>query len=714
VSRAARTLSAVVAVVCCLAPAAVTPVQADSGRDARHDRPSRGVDRPQVRAPVAPERQPLAIETLTPARLLPGTPVRVTGTVLNDTDEVWGDAQVGLLASQMPFTTPAQVAAATRADPYQDFTGDQVLAPGTFDDIGDIAPGQSRSFSLTVPYAELQVDGGDGAYWIGAEIRATDGQGLRGSVARTLTFMPLVGDAANAPTVDLAVLWPLLAPVPWNGQEFVDDSLSAQFTDGGRLRTLAALGARAGDQPLTWVIDPAVLEAAERMSDGFERGEQELGADSDPARAAASWLNLVRSSLDSSVALALPYGNPDVAALAHASVHGMRRAQRAGDLVLDNLGIARQQLLWPPAGYTDRAILRATRRQLGAEVALLSRDTFDEPPAEGVVGLPRRTRSSQPQPAPAQPALVTDPEKNRGGLRAQPGQSTLQWRQLVLANTALRALSGDTTRRTAVAMPSRRWWPDAAWRDAELFDELQAPWINRVTANTLTSGPKRTYAGGFRYPPAARRRELGRPILNTVKRVRRTARTVNNLLADSAGNLELTDRAFGLSSSTAWRTDRRTGREVATDYLATHQTMIRSIDIEAPEFVTLSSNSGRFPVSITNGLNQPITVGLAVTARDPRMTVEAAGPVTLQRDQRVTVTVQTRARGVGITTLTARMLTQQGRPFGPMATFQVRTTQIGAVVWVVIGVGTAVLFIAAGRRIFLRVRGHRRRVRGAR
>jgi hypothetical protein len=33
---------------------------------------------------------------------------------------------------------------------------------------------------------------------------------------------------------------------------------------------------------------------------------------------------------------------------------------------------------------------------------------------------------------------------------------------------------------------------------------------------------------------------------------------------------------------------------------------------------------------------------------------------------------------------------------------------------VIMGVGAAVLFSAAGRRIFVRVRGHRRRVRAAR
>lgn len=640
--------------------------------------------------------------------------MRVSGTVFNDTDDVWGDAQVGMLVSGEPFTSGQEVAAATRADPFDEFVGEQVLETGTFDDIGDIAPGQTRSFAFTVPYEDLGLVGSDGVYWAGAELRATDGDGGRSSVARTLTFMPLINDAADAPTVDLAMLWPLMAPVPWNGKEFVDDSLPGQFGADGRLRTLAELGVSAGTEPVTWVLDPAVLEGARTMSRGFTVDGREFADDSEEATAAADWLAMVRASLGSSVALAVPYGNPDVAALAHANIRpGVRKAQRAAAKVLDSLGIARLGLLWPAGGRADRDVLTKAQ-ETSADVALLSRATFADPPAGPVVELPVPNPNDAPTGARTRPTLVVPRDQDRQGLRAQPGQSTLQWRQLILANTALRSLYGRAPQRTVIAMPSPRWWPDAAWRDAEFFDGLEVPWINRVTASGLTSGAHPTYSGALRYPDSARRRELGPPILNKVRRLRRTTRTVNNLLADPDASRGETDRAFGLSSSTAWRADRETGREIASDFVNNNRTLIRGIDLDAPEFVTLSSTSGRFPVSITNGSDEPVTVELAVTARDPRITVEPIGPVTLQRDQRVTVTVLTNSRGVGITTLTARMVTQTGRPFGPVATFQVRTTQIGTLVWVVMGVGAAILFVAAGRRIVVRVRRHRRGLRRGR
>jgi hypothetical protein len=725
VSRALRALGVATALVCCLALAAVTPAQATQGREDDGRRAQRGREvsradarraepgrvRPEAKAPVAPERQPLSIETLTPSYLTPGRPVQVTGTVLNDTEDVWGDAQVGMLASPDPLTSGSEISAAGQADPYDDYPGEQVLTTGTFDDIGDIAPGQSRSFSFTVPYDQLELAGTDGVYWVGAELRVTDGEGLRGSVARSLTFLPQVSEKAPEP-VDLAVLWPLTAGVPWNGQEFVNDSLSQQLEPGGRLRTLAELGASAGDRPLTWVLDPAVLEAARVMSDGFIQQGRRLARDSDAATDAAALLRLLRGPLGNNVALAVPYANPDVAALAHAEIRpGLRRTRRAADRVLDGLGIAHRVLLWPAAGRADYGVV-AAGKQFGADLSLLSRDTFADPPAASVVDVRADNPNRDNRGRSTRPSLVVDREESRLGMRAQPEQSPLQWRQQILARTAVRSLFGGPARRSAIAMPSSSWWPDAAWRDADLFAGLQVPWLNRVSATTLADLPHPRYTGELEYAESATKRELGPAMLNKIVKVRRTSRTLNDLLTDSAANRASTDKAFALSSSTAWRDDRSTGQRVATDFLQTNRAMIDRIDLEAPNFVTLSSDSGRFPVSITNRLDEPVTVELDVSARDPRMTVAPVEPVTLQRDQRVTVTVITNSRGVGITTLTARMLTQESRPFGENATFQVRTTQIGAVVWIVMAIGGAVLFIAAARRILLRVRGHRRRTRG--
>ncbi|MGH3354693.1 MAG: DUF6049 family protein, partial [Nocardioidaceae bacterium] len=393
--------------------------------------------RPELQPPVAPEPEPVNIETLTPSTLRPGTPVQVTGTVLNTSQDTWGDVQVGMLASPVPFTSEEEISAAAGTDPDA-FTGSRVLATGTFDDIGDLAPGQSRSYSYTVPFGQLELIGSEGAYWIGTEVRAFDGEGLRGSVARTLTFMPLLDQPKALPKVDMAVLWPMLAPVPWTGREYLDDSLSEQFAEGGRLQTLAEVGADARGVPLTWVVDPAVLDAARRMSDGYTLRGRDLAAGSEGATSARRWLRFVRSAIGNGVALSVPYGHPDVAALAHTDFRpGIRQAQRAAEEVLDRLGINNLRLMWAAHGRVDRQILDLAR-QFDPALALLARDTLSNPRAGSVVGL--RSQGS-PRP-PTQPfrwqGLVVDRGRSSAGLRAQPGQSVLQWRQQLLSNTALR------------------------------------------------------------------------------------------------------------------------------------------------------------------------------------------------------------------------------------------------------------------------------------
>jgi hypothetical protein len=47
----------------------------------------------------------------------------------------------------------------------------------------------------------------------------------------------------------------------------------------------------------------------------------------------------------------------------------------------------------------------------------------------------------------------------------------------------------------------------------------------------------------------------------------------------------------------------------------------------------------------------------------------------------------------------------QGARFGKGWRFDVRATQIGLVIWVVMGAGGTVLFVAAGYRIVNRLRG---------
>ena len=125
---------------------------------------------------------------------------------------------------------------------------------------------------------------------------------------------------------------------------------------------------------------------------------------------------------------------------------------------------------------------------------------------------------------------------------------------------------------------------------------------------------------------------------------------------------------------------------------------IGRVRIEAPEFVTLSSSSGRFPLTITNNLDWPIRVGVRLKANDA-IKIQQDEPIEVEPRQSTTVNVQVHAEDVGVTEVTARLTTPKGRPFGEPVTFKMRSSVVGTVIWIALGAAGAIIVLAVGRRV---------------
>jgi Family of unknown function (DUF6049) len=126
---------------------------------------------------------------------------------------------------------------------------------------------------------------------------------------------------------------------------------------------------------------------------------------------------------------------------------------------------------------------------------------------------------------------------------------------------------------------------------------------------------------------------------------------------------------------------------------------IGDVTLEAPEFVTLSSSSGQFPLTITNDLAWPITVGVQLEAEDGGLVIEQDEPVDVDPHQSTTVNVRVDAEDVAVSEVTARLTTPRGRPFGEPVTFKMRSSVVGTVIWITLGAAGAIIVIAVGRRI---------------
>ncbi|MEU0489821.1 DUF6049 family protein [Nocardiopsis sp. NPDC006139] len=207
----------------------------------------------QASAPAEPadDTEPLVVERITPDALDEDATLRVSGEVVNTTSDSLHDVTVRMRYSSHPF---ADRAAMDAFGPDGDWRPD---APGPDDEItAELPPGTSQTYTLSVPAEDLNL-GSYGVYPL--VIEAVDGDGT--VIGTQYTFLPYVGDGEDVPSVDIAWVWPLMAP-PQRADDdtFLGDGLAATVTENGRLGRLLAAGAQAplsfepGDEDLVELL----------------------------------------------------------------------------------------------------------------------------------------------------------------------------------------------------------------------------------------------------------------------------------------------------------------------------------------------------------------------------------------------------------------------------------------------------------------------------
>jgi hypothetical protein len=123
--------------------------------------------------------------------------------------------------------------------------------------------------------------------------------------------------------------------------------------------------------------------------------------------------------------------------------------------------------------------------------------------------------------------------------------------------------------------------------------------------------------------------------------------------------------------------------------------------------VTLSSASGSFATTLINRLDQPVTVSIRAVS-DSGLRIEDPGTYDLSAGGRQTVLLHARALTPGVHKARLRVTATNGDPLGAVDAVPIRSTQVSDVIWVIIGLGLALLFGAVVVRVVRRVRGESR------
>ena len=320
-----------------------------------------------------------------------------------------------------------------------------------------------------------------------------------------------------------------------------------------------------------------------------------------------------------------------------------------------------------------------------------------------------------------QSVVLTDARASAGGPAPAEALNPLALRQRILSEAALAILAPDeqsseeqatqpTTQPTTQPRPlvvtlPERWNPGRDWREADFFTTLaDTGWIRLAP---VPRGASTTYSKGLGYGRDQRAEEVGAANLEATRTLARTGKVLGDLLANTNDvDNTLTGAAFAASSYSARVRSRRVVEQtMALD--STVRAQMARVQVTGTEFVTLSGGSGSLTVTLVNQMKQPITVALRVETSSPEVRVQTPDPVSMQPGQRTTRRLEVLTTGPGVHDIRVFPVTTDGDDVGGVFVFSLRISQVGELIWYILGAGGTLLAVLIVRRIVLRIRNHR-------
>lgn len=672
-----------------------------------------------VRAAEEDSATPLTVRLLrlAPAAIPRRGALTLAGTVVNDSEETWSAINVHPFISAVPMTTREElaVAAASEADAE---VGRRITTPGQFAPIGDLGPGEATRFVIRIPVADLEISGADGVYWIGVHALGSNAEG-RDELAdgRARSFIPLVRDAT---TTSVSLVVPVRERVrrDRSGRVLDPTGWAQNLGENGRLGRIVDLLGTAGDAPATLLADPAVLEAVEALaadnpeiSLGEAPPDEEPGEepsdepndepsgnttsravdrlDADQKADAAAWLESLISFASAHPVLGLAYADPDTAALARRKPAMLARAERLAAATFGRLGIAATPAVAPPGGWLDDDALPAIAQD---SLVLVSDHAAPRNRTQWRTGT-------------EQDLVFTDERASDGGPGPTEAFDALAVRQRILADAALRPAEGGSSTMVVELPPS--WDPGPGWEAARFFEGLDQPWLQLTGLRRSFDPTTPVFQGALGYPTDERAKEIGGANIAAARQLVITGATFNQMLRSTNA---VDHRASGAALTAVSYWARRDPDVAAAQVLVTDSGLrdrLAAVEVIGTDFVTLSGGSGTVAVTLVNGLEQPVTVGVEATTVGDGVRIRTPGQLEMAPGEQAVLRLRAQASAIGVHEVSLTPVTAGGLDLGTPLTFSIRTSEVGTLIWIVLGAGALLLVVMIGRRIVRGVREHR-------
>ena len=652
----------------------------------------------------------VVIDRLTPLVPREGGTLRIGGRLVNGSTATLDDVKARLHLSSVRITEGAQideVLAAPLDRPWGD-SKDYVLDWSSVEVAEQLEAGSQESFSFEIPLRDLPL-GLPGTYVVSIEAQASR-DGVQSRAGLTRTFLPwFPTTTTEVPVIRLAWMWPLSdQPARAADGTLLDDRTPTAISPGGRLHQLVTIGSEYPGA-LTWVIDPALVQTAAQISDGYRVVHDGQVMAGDRAAQAAAWLDLLRRAVASSTSRAIAYAAIDADAVRRADMPNdvVRSVTSAEAITSDSLGEPVQGgFYWAPSGFVDRPTANLLASS-GTSVVIRSttEGSSTNSSANGVasVGTPSGNLD------------VIEGDPRLAQTLAMPQRTSseiLLARQRFLAETALLAQNASGPITIVAAPPDIRWSPSRRFISPLLRATAEAPWMEPTSLEALLGGP-RVASGLPAYGAPERRSELPPEYLIKVRRAQDRLGRLASVLEDPGTVIPPYSLALLRAESSAWRTDLSTGEALLRSIGMGLTTQANLVRVLSSGTVTFSGDAGRVPVTIANDGSQQVTVGLTLIATPTtRLVTETVRDIVIEPGRKVSLDVNARVIGGEPLDVRVQLLTPTGERYGSAGSITVISTAYARVAsWVVLAAfGALAVFVLVG--VAQRIRRARRATRG--
>jgi len=563
---------------------------------------------------------------------------------------------------------------------------------------GPLAPGASVELAVTVPAASIGLlDRPDTWGARGLAVAATTGGARRVGLQRSFVLWATEGDT---PQARVSVLAPVVgpAPVPQDVDVTAPGATLAELVQpGGRLAAVLQIARGSADVALA--VDPALLADA-RSGSG----------------AVAAWADALSAVAVGRDVVALPWSDPDLAALAHADAGDLldTAVQASATAATDPVGggrplSARTDVMWAPGPTTDQATVDLAARS-GASVVVLAPDDLaaDAGTAGAQAALTTTGRTLVGLvPDATLTTLVVDPE------RLDPGWTTATVVQHVLAELSVLAHgSAEGLQHVLIALP-RDATPDAALVDAVLDAVQDSPWSRTAPLTALLGSSDDS--DGRDAPPAvaASQDELAPDEVRRLADARRATLEFADVTDDPASLLAGVDDAVLAPLATSWRADPAGRQEVVSAVVEDVDARRVGLTLAPTSTQSLISAHSEVRFSVRNELPAAASVRVQAAPRKGCLRTEPSATVVVPAGGEAAVPVAVHAIANCEVVVEAVLTSDGGAVLAQPVTFVVRASptieSVGtAVVGVLLAVGLVLGVVRTVRRGQSARRGARR------